>query len=528
MRWSANMTSAILPLLACLFVSTAFIPNGRSHIALVHPPHVKATGRFDGISRARHYRRHIVDASTTASSPQDNVNDSQNLNLQHDDSTTSPINMWWKPMIAICVPAWVGMMADPVLSMMDTAFVGRLGSVELAALGACTSIFHLAFNAFRATTAATTTLVAAAESKEEQKKVIQVSMALGFVLGWGVLGVLQFGGPWFLARMGVPATSALYKPALQYLTARAWAGPAVLGLVVAEGAFRGFGDTKIPLVASLFAAAINLVLDPILIFSCGLGVTGAAAATAMSQFGAFGVYLYFLRKRDMLPRRRDQSTKVKVKARHVIMTILGANVSMLAKQASLLLAWAFATSKATRLGKEQVAAHQVALSFWLIFALWLDGSAVAAQVLASQVSTVKSKMRSLTKFALKIGAAQGVISMAVLFALGPFVPTLFTTDAIIRHHIGLLVPHLAVQQLLISMTLVVESLVAGGQQFSLLAWGTLFSTIVAVQTMQSATNVEQIWYRGINLLFAGRLLSSLLGLARINGIFSRSEHGVAS
>ena len=118
--------------------------------------------------------------------------------------------------------------------------------------------------------------------------------------------------------------------------------------------------------------------------------------------------------------------------------------------------------------------------------------------------------------------------MAVLFALGPFVPTLFTTDAIIRHHIGLLIPHLAVQQLLISMTLVVESLVAGGQQFSLLAWGTLFSTIVAVQTMQSATNVEQIWYRGINLLFAGRLLSSLLGLARINGIFSRSEQGVAS
>lgn len=510
--------STLLLLLACPFISTAFIPHGRSHVALVYPPRLKI--RFDETPELKRYRSGI-DASTTASSPQENVTDSQSLNLQLDTSTTSPMSLWWKPMIAICVPAWVGMMADPVLSMMDTAFVGRLGSVELAALGACTSIFHLAFNAFRATTAATTTLVAAAESREEQKKVIQVSMALGFVLGWGVLGVLQFGGPWFLARMGVPATSALYAPALQYLTARAWAGPAVLGLVVAEGAFRGFGDTKIPLVASLFAASINLVMDPILIFTFGLGVTGAAAATAMSQFGAFCVYLYFLRKRDMLPRRSDPSTKVK--ARHVIMTILGANLSMLAKQASLLLAWAFATGKATRLGKEQVAAHQVALSFWLIFALWLDGSAVAAQVLASQVATVKSKMRSLTKFVLKIGAAQGVISMAVLFALGPFVPILFTTDAIIRHHIGLLIPHLAVQQLLISLTLVVESLVAGGQQFSLLAWGTLFSTIVAVQNMQSATNVEQIWYRGINLLFAGRLLSSLVGLARINGIFARTE-----
>ena len=464
-----------------------------------------------------HRRFRVISAGSTSVSLDD---DNKDKSSDTSSSLSHRID-WWKPMIAICAPAWVGMMADPVLSMMDTGFVGQIGSVELAALGACTSIFHLAFNAFHATTAATTTLVAAAESKEEQKKVIQVSLALGLCLGWGVLGVLQIAGPWFLARMGISASSVLYPPAFQYLTTRAWAGPAVLGLVVAEGAFRGFGDTKIPLVASLVAAAINLVLDPFLMFNCGLGVTGAAAATAVSQFGAFAVYVYFLRKRKMLPDRNDPSTKVR--ARHVIMTILGANLSMLAKQASLLLAWAFATGKATRLGKEQVAAHQVALSFWLVFALWLDGSAVAAQVLASQVANVKSKIRSLTKYMLKIGVAQGILSMATLFALGPFVPALFTSDPIIRYHIGLLIPHLALQQMLISLTLIVESLVAGGQQFSLLAWGTLLSTVVAVEQIQCARSVEQIWYRGINLLFAGRLVTALVGLARINGIIGKKE-----
>ena len=58
---------------------------------------------------------------------------------------------WTSQNFELAVPALIGMLADPLLSLMDTAYVGRVGSLELAALGACTSIFHLAFNAFRAT-----------------------------------------------------------------------------------------------------------------------------------------------------------------------------------------------------------------------------------------------------------------------------------------------------------------------------------------------------------------------------------------
>jgi Na+-driven multidrug efflux pump len=43
-----------------------------------------------------------------------------------------------------------------VLSLVDTAYTGRLGSVSIAALGPCTSIFHLCFNTFRALTQSTT------------------------------------------------------------------------------------------------------------------------------------------------------------------------------------------------------------------------------------------------------------------------------------------------------------------------------------------------------------------------------------
>lgn len=126
----------------------------------------------------------------------------------------------WTPLcFGIAVPALIGMLADPLLSLIDTAYVGRLGTTELAALGACTSIFHLAFNAFRATTAATTSLVAkylsiSAENGDTEstsaKQVTSTSLWLGCSMGAVVSITLYCFGTHALAGMGVPSTSSLY------------------------------------------------------------------------------------------------------------------------------------------------------------------------------------------------------------------------------------------------------------------------------------------------------------------------------
>jgi MatE len=181
---------------------------------------------------------------------------------------------WTKQTFAIALPALIGMLADPLLSLMDTGYVGRLGKTPLAALGPCTSIFHLAFNAFRATTAATTSLVATSLNKsingnstnDEARQVTAISLQLGLTIGMCVLITLLFTGRLALAAMGVGVTSTMYPAACAYLFTRLWAAPAVLWIGVAEGAFRGYGNTMTPLIASLTACVINLVLDPIFIF----------------------------------------------------------------------------------------------------------------------------------------------------------------------------------------------------------------------------------------------------------------------
>lgn len=56
-----------------------------------------------------------------------------------------------------------------------------------------------------------------------------------------------------------------------------------LGRGGAQGVFRGLGDTRAPLYATLWVNAANILLCPALIFWAGLGVRGAAIATVASE-----------------------------------------------------------------------------------------------------------------------------------------------------------------------------------------------------------------------------------------------------
>jgi Na+-driven multidrug efflux pump len=281
-------------------------------------------------------------------------------------------------------------------------------------------------------------------------------------------------------------------------------------------------------VASLVAAALNLVLDPLMMFTWGWGVRGAALATAISQCGAALTYGYQLVRRGMLPPfKKIKNTVVSASSASssssssysmpsrlsIVRTILGANAAMLMKQGSLLLGWAYATARATRLGADHVAAHQVGLSVWLVFALILDGAAVAAQVLMSRayVQSDEPQVRSLTWYMLRVALIQGIVSMLIVDGIDLAVPQLFTKDPIIQKHLHSVMPALAWQQILVSLTLVMESLAVGATQFRTLAIGTCFSTIAAIWQISRQNTVEGIWSFGIVSLFVGRLVTATLG-----------------
>jgi putative MATE family efflux protein len=286
-------------------------------------------------------------------------------------------------------------------------------------------------------------------------------------------------------------------------------------VVVAEGAFRGNDDSKTPLIASGIAALFNLILDPIFMFPLGMGMAGAAAATAVSQLGAAGVYAWRIWKRKLLPQPKDPVFSAK-SSRSVVKSILGANLAMLAKQGSMLVFYTMATALATRMGPAHVATHQVALSlFWLV-TYWLDSGSVAAQVLMGKQLGEPKFARSLTKYMLKYALVQGLALSALVAGVGKLVPGMFTQDATIQSLLMQCLPHLAMQQTLVSFTLVLEGLALGGKQFRYMAAGTAAATAAGVYQLTQATDVVGIWATAVNTFFVGRLLNGIVGVTLVH------------
>ena len=91
--------------------------------------------------------------------------------------------------------------------------------------------------------------------------------------------------------------SPMRPSAISYLRVRALGTPAATLWLVANGVFRGLGDTKTPLKYSIAFTALNAVLDPLFIFTLGFGASGAAAGMALAQYAALVPLLRSLHRR---------------------------------------------------------------------------------------------------------------------------------------------------------------------------------------------------------------------------------------
>ena len=100
------------------------------------------------------------------------------------------------------------------------------------------------------------------------------------------------------AQPGCRLVAAAY--ATKYLRLRSLSLIPALVSAVAFAAFRGMLDTVTPLKVSVASNALNLALDPVLIFLARMGVAGAALATAASETLAGLIYVALLLRRKLL------------------------------------------------------------------------------------------------------------------------------------------------------------------------------------------------------------------------------------
>jgi Na+-driven multidrug efflux pump len=262
-----------------------------------------------------------------------------------------------KEIYNLALPAVAGLVIDPLMSIIDTGYVSRLGLSSIAAMGPCTSIFHFAFAIPRALSLSTVTLVASSLAMQNSTvkttayyddagEIAKVSILLAVVLGLVTTVALTKFGPRCLSAIGVDAASSLGVLALPYLQLRGIAAVAVTVLASLEGISRGHGDTFAPFLSSLVCGVANFCLDPLLMFGMGMKLGGAALATSIAQFiGTLYLFMGVWKNRlKMLSIPSKSNTRGVKEFARTAGTILAANSAVLMRTMSLLGCWAVGTS----------------------------------------------------------------------------------------------------------------------------------------------------------------------------------------
>ncbi len=201
------------------------------------------------------------------------------------DFTTGSLN---RAVALLAVPMVLETAGESVFAVCDAFFVARLGSEALAAVGLTESMLEIIYAVAIGLSMATTAMVARRMGEKNKRGAARAAVQ---AIGLGVAVALFFGGlgaifaPHLLGLMG--ASSETVAMGTSYTRVMYGGMFTILLLFLNNAIFRGAGDAATAMRALWLANAINLVLDPCLIFGLGpfpeMGLLGAAIATNIGR-----------------------------------------------------------------------------------------------------------------------------------------------------------------------------------------------------------------------------------------------------
>ena len=406
-----------------------------------------------------------------------------------------------RTLVALSIPILGSLVAEPLTGLVDTAFVARLGVEALAALGAGTMLLSALIWGFSFLGVATQTRVAllgggdrsGAAADRSAARLCLVALTLALVLGSAVaaIGVLYAHG----AARAMGADGRVADLSVVYLRLRLIGLPAMLASLAAFGALRGAHDMRTPLWIAAGMNALNLVLDPLLIFGLAglpaMGLAGAAIASTLSQWVGAGWAAVAAMRRLGWPDGFDW--------RHA-RGLLSAGLDLLVRAAALNGFLILGTRRATLIGAEAGAVHQVVRSTWFFNALFLDSCAISGQSLIAHFLGSRDRRRArqvalaVCQWSLGTGAALGLL----MLVCQPWVEKLYIpADAVALFAMPWLIA--AVTQPLSGLSFGTDGVQFGSSDFAFLRNTVLSALVAGVSLMwcvelDSPLAMDLVWW----------------------------------
>ncbi|MGH3788851.1 MAG: MATE family efflux transporter [Pseudonocardiaceae bacterium] len=416
---------------------------------------------------------------------------------------------------ALAVPALGVLAAEPLYLLVDTAVVGRLGAVALAALAVGGVVLvqiplQLTFLSY-GTTARSARLYGSGQRAAAVSHGVQATwLAVGIGGIALVTGQLAAGPVVRLLASPGPVADAAFG----WLRIALFGAPFVLITLAGNGWMRGVQDTARPLRYVLVGNAISAALCPVLVHGAGavtgFGLPGSAVANVVGQVIAAGLFLRAL----VVERVTARPSWTAMRAQ------LGTGRDLVLRGLAFQACFLSATSVAARTSAAAAGAHQVVLQLWLFVAMLLDSLAIAAQSLvgaalgAGSGSSARALAWQVTRYGLAFGIALGL----VFAAAEPLAPRLFTSDTAVLAEIPYAWWFFVALQPVAGVVFALDGVLLGAGDAAFLRTSTLISALVGFLPAVWASFVFDWGLLGIwSGLSAFMVLRLVFVLARTRG-----------
>lgn len=218
------------------------------------------------------------------------------LRDNEEDFTTGPIG---RALGLLAIPMMLEMAMESIFAVVDIAFVARLGTDAVAAVGITEALVTVLYGIAIGLGMGLTAMVARRIGEKDAEAAALVtgqSIWIGALVSVviGIIGVTYARD--MMALMG--ASGSVIEQGEGFTAVLLGGSFSIVYLFLLNAAFRGAGDATVALRSLWIANAINIVLDPCLIFGLGpfpeMGVTGAAVATTIGRSIGIAYQVWYL------------------------------------------------------------------------------------------------------------------------------------------------------------------------------------------------------------------------------------------
>jgi putative MATE family efflux protein len=339
----------------------------------------------------------------------------------------------FKSINKLAIPALIAGIAEPLLSITDTAIIGNIhenATESLAAVGivgAFISMLIWVFGQIRSAISSIISQYVGANKLDEVKALPAQAIAIVVV---GSLFVLAISYPFAKQIFQFyNASDSVLEYCITYFKIRIFGFPFSLFVFAVFGIFRGLQNTYYPMVIAIIGALLNVVLDLIFVYGVegyipAMNIEGAAYASIIAQIVMAIIALVLLLKKTSI------SLKITFKVHPEIPRLLGMIANLFVRTIALNTALYFATSYATDYGKEYIAAYTIGINIWLLGAFMVDGYSSAGNILSGKFLGAKdyTSLVVLSNKLLKYGLSTGIIIGLVGAVFYNFIGQIFTKD----------------------------------------------------------------------------------------------------